>query len=711
MNGIHSNSREHSSIRKLTIKVLTLIFPLFLLFLIEVGLRIFSYGDNLKLFVPIPREGYEQYRMVNPIVGKKYFQNFQYDSPPNDIFLKKKPEGTFRIFVMGSSTVVGFPYGNNLMFSRILHKRLEEAFPLKNIEVVNTAITAINSFTLADYAKQIAAWEPDAVLIYAGHNEFYGAFGAGSKESMSKGRTLTRIHLQLMDRRLYQLIRNIGTSTIGKMKGGKSEQVKGTLMKRIVAERSISLDSETYQQAMKRYRQNMEFVLSTFSKRELPVFLSQVISNVKDIAPLSALSTGTEDVALVTYKKANLAYHQGNYEVARDLYIEAKDQDGVRFRASEEVNRIIHELALKFELNEVPMINYFEEQSPHGIIGATLLTEHVHPNITGNFIMADAFFTEIVKSDLLQGLEKKSLHSSKYHQLNWGYTLLDTLRAHHMITNLTLQWPFVPVDAESRDYRTSYHPVSEVDSIAFMSMADPSKSLADRRLELAKKYEGQGKHKEAFAEFNAFLYTNPYIAVNYRDAASSLIWLADLPLALHYFEKSLAIEPSFYAHYRVGEIYLIKGDYSSAGKSFESAFSLATDEDEKIKTIGKLYMAAAYGGQEKSAQALAAQLKKYDAARYLKIPPNKYTYLNYVPFQTRAQVNKALQLRSELKLDEALTILKNSLKIYDSHVARRYIGEICLQEGKMEVANIQFDRVYEEFRFDPTFMKLYNSLN
>ena len=42
----------------------------------------------------------------------------------------------------------------------------------------------------------------------------------------------------------------------------------------------------------------MEFVLATFNKREVPVFLSQVISNVKDIQPLSALSTGMEDEAL-----------------------------------------------------------------------------------------------------------------------------------------------------------------------------------------------------------------------------------------------------------------------------------------------------------------------------------------------------------------------------------------------------------------------------
>jgi hypothetical protein len=84
-------------------------------------------------------------------VGAKYFQRLEYTAPARDIFLRKKPEDCFRIFVMGSSTVVGFPYENNLMFSRILQERLQDAYPDKKIEMVNTAITAINTFTLLDF--------------------------------------------------------------------------------------------------------------------------------------------------------------------------------------------------------------------------------------------------------------------------------------------------------------------------------------------------------------------------------------------------------------------------------------------------------------------------------------------------------------------------------------------------------------------------------
>ncbi len=99
---------------------------------------------------------------------------------------------------------------------------------------------------------------------------------------------------------------------------------------------------------------------------------------------------------------------------------------------------------------------------------------------------------------------------------------------------------------------------------------------------MAREYEEEGKLEAAFGEYEAILRTNPYLAVNYRDAATRLIKLGDLPRALDYFKKSLVYGDSFYASYRMGEIYLIKGDYASSRKSFEEAFSLTDDGSEKI---------------------------------------------------------------------------------------------------------------------------------
>jgi tetratricopeptide (TPR) repeat protein len=696
------NEVEQSASRKKLFRIITFTFPLIILLIFEGALRIVSYGDNLKLFVENPIEGYEDYLMVNPSIGKKYFQKFEYDAPSNDIFLKKKPKDAFRIFVMGSSTVVGFPFEKNLMFSRILHKRLEDTYPEKKIEVVNTAITAVNSYTLYDYSREILEYSPDAVLIYAGHNEFYGAFGSGSNESMSKSIPLTRMHLKFMDIRIYQLFRNIASGIQGKISAGKDMQVHGTLMKRIVANNDIEYDSDIYSLTIEKYEQNMGDMLKRFSEKDIPVFLGEVVSNVKDIKPLSSSSTDSINEACQIY---NRAAEENDSIAAKNLFYKAKDLDGVRFRASEEINQIIHELSIEYGSYTIPMLKYFQEASPRGLIGNNLMTEHVHPNIAGNFLLADAFYSEIVNSGIIGEYDSDFTYSSEYYKRNWGYSSLDLYLAQHRVSNLSSRWPFVPVDSDKPDYRLSYNPRNQIDALAFNIFKDPELKIEDKRLELAEAYDKQGKYYEAFKEYNAMVYTNPYVAINYRDAASALLKLQDLPAALKYFKKSEDYEKTFFASYRIGEIYIMKGDFRSARKSFEQAFTLSENDEDKIKTLAKLYMACSFGNQLEEAGKLAEQLKRYNATSYLNIPPKSYVYMNYIPYMTRKQISEAQNLLTDGAVLEASEILEASLEIYDSHVAHRYLGEIYLQLKEISKAGIHFNQVVDEFSFDPEFLE------
>jgi lysophospholipase L1-like esterase len=264
-----------SQSRKVLFNLIIALFPILIVIILELLLRLFGYGNNLSLFIDNPDKAYKEYRMVNPEVGKKYFQKFEYSTPPKDIFLKEKPDSCFRIFVMGSSTVVGFPYDNNLMFSRILHERLREAYPARKIEVVNTAITAINSFTLLDFMPQILKEKPDAVFFYAGHNEFYGAFGVGSNEAVTHNAGLINLHLKCMNSRVYQLTRNIisGISGVFSKRNTASEK-RGTLMTRIVKNADITYDSKEYSEGMKYYERNLDLIMAMAKQKNVPFFLS-----------------------------------------------------------------------------------------------------------------------------------------------------------------------------------------------------------------------------------------------------------------------------------------------------------------------------------------------------------------------------------------------------------------------------------------------------
>ena len=693
---------------KVVFNVITGLIPFVILLVFEGVLRLSGYGDNLDLFIRNSTEGYEKYMIVNPQVGKKYFQKFEYTAPANDIFLAEKPENTFRIFVMGSSTVYGFPYERNLMFSRILHKQLEDAYPDKKIEVVNTAITAINSFTLLDYSKQILKYEPDAILIYAGHNEFYGAFGIGSNETMSRNRDLTQLHIALMDYKIYQLLRNVIAGISQKIASGKNDEVHGTLMKRMVADKDILLNSEEYKIAMERYRQNMTDILEKFKNKNVPVFFSEMVSNVNGLEPFNSVAAEGLEPAIEVYKKAQKAEENGDFANALELYYKAKDLDCIRFRASEEVNSIINELADKYKTYKVPMLSWFQSNSPNKLIGNNVMTEHVHPNINGIFLMAQVFFNEIKKSKVI-GESNVSDISTEYYKRNWGYTELDSLIAYHRIQLLKGFWPFTNDETMGVNYKTKYRPKSYTDSLAFTAMKNADLSLDEVRLDLARKYEKAGQIEKAYKEYEALVRTNPYLSVNYRDAANCLLQLSDLPLALQYFRKSLEYEESFFANYRTGEIYLLMGDYNSAISSFEKSFSLAPD-DKKVNVLAKSYTAFVYANKTDKAKAAAAELKRVNASQSLRIPLKTYVYEKYIPFQTRPQIEQAKQLIQENKTDEALILLESSLNIYDSHIATRMIGEIYFSRNDFDKALFWFNKVYNQFKFDARFLDNFASI-
>jgi tetratricopeptide (TPR) repeat protein len=49
-------------------------------------------------------------------------------------------------------------------------------------------------------------------------------------------------------------------------------------------------------------------------------------------------------------------------------------------------------------------------------------------------------------------------------------------------------------------------------------------------------------------------------------------------------------------------------------------------------------------------------------------------------------------------------LLESSLQIYDSHVANRMIGEIYQGQQNYEKAFFYFNKVYNQFKFDPQFL-------
>jgi hypothetical protein len=124
------------------------VIPVIVILLLELGLRIGNYGQDLNQWIEIT----ENDLILNPEIGARYFSNTKnYPHSNHDPFAKDKKENTFRIFIFGGSSAAGFPFQPNGSFSRYLRDRLEMENPEKFIEVVNLSITAVNSITTVSY--------------------------------------------------------------------------------------------------------------------------------------------------------------------------------------------------------------------------------------------------------------------------------------------------------------------------------------------------------------------------------------------------------------------------------------------------------------------------------------------------------------------------------------------------------------------------------
>ncbi len=167
--------------RQLAFKIIAISIPFLFLVILEMLLRSFHYGYDPALFLEdAKRPGFVH---NNTGISRQFFvDNHVAPGSYSQIFKKIKPSGTYRIFVLGESSALGFPYTHRGSFPRMLEYWLSMTYPEKNIEMINLSITAINSYALLSFTDEIIEMDPDAILIYTGHNEYYGAMGVGSTQ-------------------------------------------------------------------------------------------------------------------------------------------------------------------------------------------------------------------------------------------------------------------------------------------------------------------------------------------------------------------------------------------------------------------------------------------------------------------------------------------------------------------------------------------------
>jgi len=132
--------------------------------------------------------------------------------------------------------------------------------------------------------------------------------------------------------------------------------------------------------------------------------------------------------------------YQEDYPAARRAYLAAKDRDQLRFRAPEAFNAIIRETAADRGARVVEVQDAFRDRAGHGIIGNDLILEHLHPNLEGYFLLADAFYEALHASGAIGAWEHAVPGDQAWSEI--PVTEVDRLRGAYEIARLLADRPF-----------------------------------------------------------------------------------------------------------------------------------------------------------------------------------------------------------------------------------------------------------------------------
>jgi len=526
--------------------------------------------------------------LLNPDIACKYFHVLRtIPRPVHVAFDKEKKPDTFRIFILGGSSAVGFPYEPNGSIASYLLDRLSLVYPGSKVEVVNCGMTAINSYSLRDLVPGILDQKPDLILIYAGHNEYYGALGAGSIESLGNHRFLANLVISLEKFRTFQLIRN-ALARVGKTDSAEDKVQAGTLMEKVVQNKYITYGSDVYKKGLTQFEGNLNDILRMITDANVPVIIGTLTSNLKDQSPFVSDSSSQYPPAAKIFIDANQAFYQQKYKIADSLYRYARDLDALRFRAPGAINATIFRTAEKYGVHVVDIDSAFNAHSPNQIVGNNLIIDHLHPSLQCYQLMGRMFFDKMEELHYLPDTAPKYFDDKTQDILtvsNFKFSKLDSVISNFKIRLIKKNWPF----EKNRIYYPDYIKLNNrIDSLAIQFIKSEI-TWIDAHLLAGKWHYDHGNIDQFLKEMDALIYRYPYV-IEYPDYVSEkLLAMQKYDHMYGYLLKSYSINPGAFSTKWLGTIELFNGNIQAARKFLNESLKFNNRDSQILYNLALTY--------------------------------------------------------------------------------------------------------------------------
>ena len=359
---------------------------------------------------------------------------YQARGPGNiyDRFSRHKPRGTVRILVVGASAAAGWPLEAKCGPVPFLRVLLRDVAPGQPTQVLCCAVSALTSEGVLMLVRRLADYEPDVVIVYCGHNEFFSMPGlrrlvAGWDPEPPPWPLRTRIVALLRDMAVF-------------VRGGpppEDERTRAELAQtgQIASPRDYEPDS-----LAPAYEARLREIVLAARRGGAKVLLSTLASNLRDSPPTqpqhraglapeqlaawdaaytqgrALAKAGDAQGALAAFARAaaidgshagllfeiGRQHHAlGHWPEARTALAAARDRDYIPMRATTPRNEAVRRVARSLDVPLADALAAFDAAAPGGIPGDDLFVDHVHLSLEGAWTLARCWASALETQGML----------------------------------------------------------------------------------------------------------------------------------------------------------------------------------------------------------------------------------------------------------------------------------------------------------------------
>lgn len=585
-----------STSKKFIFALFTLFFTGILVVGLEKGIE-YLYPELHPNFLSEVTYDQIEWYQINRSFLKPYF-------PANDRLIpefkpslvrKRKTDKTFRILCLGESSMFGVPYQMTANIPGMVRRQLQHLYPEKEIEVINLGASAINTNVILHLTKEFLRLEPDLVLIYTGHNEFYGPDGVGASWLEKQIPAATQVKYNIRDLSILRLIQSIGNSSF------QEQNLEVNLMKQVSNGALIDLNSDDAKTVFSNFERNLTDIIRSYRKQHIPVIVSDVTSNLR-FSPFEyetslankyseiqqLLDSKKYDLAAAKFNSlshldSNNAYQQylcglislGLNDVikARSCFRSARDHDLLKFRAPGTINDIIRNVCALNSIAFFSSDSIFQLNSSYGISDTTLFWEHLHPKANGYYLIAGGFVDKIQKENILPPVHSRNnipFNDDSLH-ISW----LDRAFADVSMKNLTSKWPFRNFTVEQKFYPKA-DPVLKnvVDQVYSIG-----KVWDEGCYETAQRFWSTGNLQLAITTYRAVIDEYPYNFYAHYLLANAISQTGNIDEAIQHYTISINSNPKYpFPKLDLGLIKINQGKFDEGITFLTDALQIAQKE-------------------------------------------------------------------------------------------------------------------------------------